>query len=108
MCKPILHYPVDVKSFLRKELNKSNIPQKLEFFLACESDQKLSPLTAAKELTIKATSLDEQEHIALPAKNLQRQAQNLNIVHKKAKEAQEVVREPKDKTCSCFYSLSSA
>lgn len=53
--KPILDYPIDVKLFLLKELNKPNILQKLDFIPAHELDQKLSPSLTTEEPTIKVT-----------------------------------------------------
>lgn len=69
MRKLILDYPVDVKPFLHKELNEPNIPQELDFILACEPDQKLSSPPAAERPTTKTTLADEQKRIALLAKD---------------------------------------
>lgn len=98
---------IDMKPLLRKKLNKSNIPQKPDFILGCERDQKLSLFPAAEEPIIKAIYANNQKRKALSAKNPQRQVQNSNIFHKKTKETQKVTHEPKNKVYSHIHSLSS-
>lgn len=65
----MLDYLVDIKPLLHEESNKPNIPQELDFIPAYKLDQKLSPPTTAKRPITKATPINKQEHIVLPAKN---------------------------------------